>query len=347
VIRCDFVNPLLEPRWNDWVREYPDATFFHSAEWGRVLAESYNYPLQYLVARDSNSIVGILPIAEVVSVWTGRRGVSLPFSDVCPPLLAEGLTLNCVIPDLAAFGRQRRWDYVELRGGGEGVDAAVPTDEFFVHDLRLESQEDRQFSNIRESHRRNIRKAQQSGVEVHRPGTVDALEAYYTLHCLTRRSHGLPPQPLRFFRSIQKNVLDRGHGFVLLGRFEDKWIAGAVYIQFGHKAIYKYGASDRSFQHVRANNLVMWEAIRRFGSTGCKELSFGRTDFDDQGLLQFKRGWGPEERRLSYHRVGARKKDLKASGALGKRPGVAHRIMQRAPIPLLRFIGALTYRHVG
>jgi len=50
----------------------------------------------------------------------------------------------------------------------------------------------------------------------------------------------------------------------MLASHKGKNIASAVYFHFGDKAIYKYGASDRKYQHLRANNLVMWEAIRWF-----------------------------------------------------------------------------------
>ena len=50
----------------------------------------------------------------------------------------------------------------------------------------------------------------------------------------------------------------------------------------------------------------MWEAIRELQNAGATELSLGRTDRHDDGLLQFKRGWGGREIRLPYHRVALR-----------------------------------------
>jgi len=36
-------------------------------------------------------------------------------------------------------------------------------------------------------------------------------------------------------------------------------VAGAIFFHSGGQAIYKFGASDETFQHFRGNNLVMWE----------------------------------------------------------------------------------------
>jgi len=39
--------------------------------------------------------------------------------------------------------------------------------------------------------------------------------------------------------------------------------------------MYKFGASDSGFQHLRPNNLVMWEGIRHCAERGCERLHFG------------------------------------------------------------------------
>jgi hypothetical protein len=347
---CEFVSPLLEPDWNRWIREFAGATFFHTAEWARVLAESYRYPLHYAVSRDSSGrIVALLPAAEVKSLWTGCRGVCLPFSDECAPLLAEGVTLESAVGPVKPWGMQRGWDYLELRGGAETLPGAVQSDQFMAHNLDLEPSSELQFKKLKDSHRRNIRKAAKEDIEVHRFQTIEAMDIYYALHCLTRKRQGVPPQPVHFFRLIAQFVIQPGHGFVSLARFRGQWISGAVYFRFGSTAIYKFGASDRAFQHLRANNLVMWDAISHFREEGVREFSFGRTDPSDSGLLQFKRGWGAREIAVRYHRLGLRRTVQPKGPPQDHEPrsGVTAQILRRLPIPLLRILGSLTYRHVG
>jgi hypothetical protein len=348
VIRCEFVDPLLEPRWDQWILEVPEATFFHSSLWARVLTETYNYPLHYAVLREAKDhrIRGILPVAEVRSWWTGRRGVCLPFSDECAPLVADPSALEPLVQAFRDLGRQQRWDYLELRGRAETVGDAIPCDEFWTHRIPMESSEELQFGRLKESHRRNIRKAQREGVEIHTFRTSDAIDAYYTLHCLTRRRHSLPPQPHRFFRLIHKHAIEPGYGFVALARFSGQWIAGAVYFQFGSKALYKYGASNPVFQHLRPNNLLMWQAILLFRAQGLQELSLGRTDLHSDGLLQFKRGWGGEENPMRYHRIELCR-PLRPKTVADASRGVKGMLIKKLPVPLLRGIGALTYRHFG
>jgi hypothetical protein len=346
-MNCEFVNPLVDPDWNRSILEFSDATVFHSSQWAQVLAESYGYRPVYAVARVAGRAAAIVPIMEVRSFWTGRRGVCLPFSDECAPL-TNGITLQTVVESIRAFGLENGWDYLELRGGREAVPLANQSDEFLSHQLALDSREDAQFSRLRDSTRRNIQKARREGVEIHHLRTRDAIDSFYSLHCGTRRRHGLPPQPVKFFHLIHKFLIDAGHGFISLARVEGQWIAGAVYFQFGARSVYKFGASDPKFQHLRANNLLMWEAICELRKRGASSLSLGRSDPHDNGLLQFKRGWGSEEAALPYYRVALRKDSgIAKSQSSRSHETLTLKVMRHLPLPVLRMIGTVVYRHVG
>jgi hypothetical protein len=346
-MRHEFINPLTDPDWNSRLSAYRAATVFHSAQWARVLAEAYAYQPLYALFREEERVVGMLPIMEVRSVWTGRRGVCLPFSDECAPLIADGVTLQNLLQPIREFGAAHRWDYLELRGGVPD-DSGIETEQFVAHHIELESSEDMQFRKLRDSTRRNIQRADRERVEVHHLNSLHAMDIFFSLHCHTRRRHGLPPQPRRFFHLIHKYLIEPGSGFISLARFENKWIAGSVFLRFGSQGVYKFGASDPRFQHVRANNLVMWQGIRRLQQEHVSHLSLGRSDRNDEGLLQFKRGWGGEEVRLSYHRIGLLKRPVtnKAQG-VSYSGGFSQKVMRRLPIPVLRLMGGLLYRHVG
>ena len=342
-----FTNPLIEPSWNEWVLEHEAASIFHTVEWARVLTECYRYPVHYGVLKEGQQVVGLLPMMEVASFVTGRRGVSLPFSDECASLLSKGVSLESLVEPMRVLGRERGWEYLELRGEAGSVPGAARSDEHRVHYLSLEGSEEAQVKRLGDSHRRNIQKARKAGVEIQRLQTREAMDAYYALHCLTRQRQGVPPQSRHFFHAVHECVIARGHGFVLLARFQGQWIAGAVYLHFGPKALYKFGGSNLAFQQLRANNLLMWEAIRHRREAGLKELSFGRTDPSNLGLLQFKRGWGANELTLAYYRMPVAKgmhfRRMDPGGAV--RTG--SKIMQHMPIAMLRLLGSLAYRHMG
>jgi lipid II:glycine glycyltransferase (peptidoglycan interpeptide bridge formation enzyme) len=95
-------------------------------------------------------------------------------------------------------------------------------------------------------------------------------------------------------------MLAADHGFIATAIWNEKPVAAAVFLHQGAEAVYKFGASDYSFQHLRANNLLMWEAINRYALSGLNRLHLGRTALSHNGLRRFKLGFGSREHKIEY-----------------------------------------------
>lgn len=339
------VDPTEVPQWDRILPGFTDYSFFHSSAWARVLSQSYQYKALYFMLVNDSAAKGLLPVMEVNSRLTGRRGVSLPFTDGCQALADGPAEFEPLFEAARDYGRKHKWKFLEMRGG-KFLEGAQSSSRYFFHTLSLSGTEEEVYATFRESTRRNIRKSVASGVTVQILTTEQAVREFYRLNQITRREHGLPPQPYLFFEKIHEHILSQGQGFVALASYRDATVAAAVYFHIGEKAIYKYGASDRQYQHLRPNNLVMWEAIRQCISQGVKSLCLGRTDIEHRGLRQFKMGWGVEEHSAGYYRY-----DLRAQkfmpGKDGKTFGSRKTIVASTPLPVLRSIGSILYRHMG
>jgi hypothetical protein len=339
------VNPLEWPAWDDELLLLENHSIFHSTHWARVLVEAYGYKPVYFAAMENGRLKGVIPLMEVRSVLTGRRGVSLPFTDFCDLLATDGPNLRELNETLIRYGKTTGWRSIEWRGGGELFRNERISKYFYRHTVFLAGEERELQSRLRSSTRRNISKARKEGVEVKVSRSFDAVVAFSRLNCLTRRHHGLPPQPMHFFRKVFEHIISRDQGLVALGLYKDRVISACMYFHFGKNAIYKYGASDRRFLNLRPNNLVMWEALRWYQSRGFSSISLGRSEPENTGLLQFKRGWNAKEDYLPYHRLNLTHNQFVEKR--GHANGIATRMMRVAPLPLLRFLGAVLYRHVG
>lgn len=318
-------------------------TVFHTSAWAKVLAETYRYHPAYIIFQPENGEKTLLPMIEVKSVITGTRGVSLPFTDYCEPLTTGEPDLRDVPQELKDFARSQGWKYIEFRGV-PGMNA-IPSDSYYAHTLSLTQDEDGLFAGMSGNTRRNVRKAVKEGVEISISDSERSMRKYYRLHCLTRKRQGVPPQPYSFFRNIHRRIISAGMGFVVLASKGGVEIAGGVYLSLGPWAMYKFGASDYTYQHLRANSLVMWEAIKKLAGSGVQRFCFGRTDLPHDGLRRFKMGFGAEERIIHYYKF-----DMRASAFMEPSPKASEgheRIFRAMPMPLLRMTGALLYRHIG
>jgi lipid II:glycine glycyltransferase (peptidoglycan interpeptide bridge formation enzyme) len=173
---------------------------------------------------------------------------------------------------------------------------------FFGHILELRGNDTYNFERLDSVMRRGIRKANNSGLQVEFATSREAIGEFYELHCQTRRRHGVPPQPFRFFENIARHVLGRDLGFVAIARLAGRPVAAAVYFYLQREAIYKFGASDYNQQHWRPNNLLMWEAIKRCVKQGCTRIHLGRTSLGQEGLRRFKLSLGAREEQIAYYR---------------------------------------------
>lgn len=338
------LDPALEPEWDASVAGHPHGGFFHRSSWAAVLKDTYRHAPVYVTARVGEHRA-MWPIMEVNSLLTGRRGVSLPFTDECEPLLHPATSPEAVLSAVCDLGRARGWRYFEFRGGQQYFPEVRPSVSFFGHKLLLDRDTEALFGRCESSVRRAVRKARQSGVRAEISQQEEAIRTYYELHCRTRKKHGLPPQPYAFFQNIHRHVISRDQGMVIVARHERRPVAAGIFFHHGSGAHYKFGAADESSQHFRANNLVMWTAIEHFALRGCQYLCFGRTSLANAGLRRYKLGWGAEERELKYYRYDYRANAFVAG--MDRAAGWHNRIFRACPVFLLRWAGAMLYRHLA
>lgn len=343
LVPCD---PLDEPAWDALVAAHPDASCFHTAAWARVLHDTYGHTPAYFCRRRRDRLDQLLPVMEVNSPFTGRRGVSLPFTDECSALGTQSQDGTDLFESAVEHGRARGWKYFETRGDARFWHGATPSVAYLTHQLDLAGPSAAPlFNRLDSATRRAVRKAQAAALRVERSTDVAALRDFYRLHCRTRRRHGLPPQPWRFFANIARHVFAAGQGTVFTTFQADRPVAAAVFLHHGRQAIYKFGASDFGFQELRPNNLLMWEAIQWCAAAGFTTLHFGRTSLAQEGLRRFKLGFGAREQRLEYCRFDYAANDFVAG--TDRAHGWFNSLFARLPLPLLRWLGAALYPHLA
>jgi hypothetical protein len=339
------VDPMDYPQWDSLVEAHPEASIFHGAGWARVLRETYGHSPVYICRFEGEQLVELLPIMEVSSRWTGRRGVSLPFTDFCPALKAREHDGRRLYETAMEGGRQRGWEYLECRSCDDGWAGASPSMAFNGHVIDLTPGADDLFKRLDSAISRGVRKAEAAGLQTDFSGSPEAMKSFYALHCGTRRRHGLPPQPFRFFQSIQRHVLDAGRGFVATARLKDQPLAAGVFFCHGRQALYKFGASDYDFQQLRPNNLMMWAGIKRAAAMGFSTLHLGRTSLANDGLRRFKLALGAKEETVRYCRY-----DFSLGGfvaGVDRTEGWFNLVFARLPLPLLRLAGRILYPHLS
>jgi hypothetical protein len=338
------INPVNNPGWDLVVALHRDAGCFHTSAWAKVLHKTYNHQPFYLQFSRGRRLAALVPLMEVRSAFTGRRGVCLPFSDVCEPLIFDPEAAAGVNDRLIRFARERGWKHLEIRGGKSLQSASGPAATFYGHALDLRHQGEEMAKRFDSQVRRAIRKAERSNLSALVARNRQAVGDFYRLHVQTRRRHGLPPQPASFFLNIYEYIIKPGLGFIVLAQRGSRPIAAAVFFRFGKNAMYKYGASDKKFQEFRPNNLVMWHGIQLLARTGVEKLHFGRTDCENDGLRRFKLSWDTQEETIDYYRIDPAGRPCITTARHGS--GFHKKIFGRLPLVFNRLAGSMIYPHL-
>jgi len=295
------IDPQHDPLWQTLVNRYR-TDVFHSPAWISALNATYDFDIKALVVLDEAGEPRSGLAYGRIEDMMDPRIASLPFSDFCDPLvndpndwevlisrlLAEDCRLNlrCLHNDLPlseerlTFVNRAKWHCIDLRREVDdlwmGMDGAA---------------------------RRAIKKAQRQGITVRVAQDKDDLRAFFLLHLKLRKyKYNLLAQSYSFFENIWDNFIPQGHGALMVAVYEDQVIGGVFFLEWQNKFYYKFNASDQDQVTLRPNDLVVWQGMQYGQEKGYDYLDFGLSDWDQEGLLQYKRKFATEEKTISFLR---------------------------------------------
>ena len=344
------IDPGRDPRWQRFVETRPDAGIFHTSAWLEALRRTYGYePVVYAAIDSGKGLVNAVPFCLIRSRLTGRRLVSLPFSDHCQPL-ASTEELHVLLAAAKEDAQRHNCKYVETRPltpyEQDVTTAAELTNSYdaVIHRLDLRRSRDEVFRGFhKDCTQRKISRSEREQLRYEEGRSEELLQKFYHLLLLTRRRHQLPPQPFFWFRNLIACLGEKLKIRVASSK-DGIPVASIITLSFKDVVTYKYGCSDSRFNALGGMVFLIWRTVQEALNNGAAELDLGRSDHDTPGLIAFKDHWGAVRYRLTYYTYPARAVATE-KGRLLKAAG--KRLVAAIPDPLFTTLGGLLYRHVG
>jgi len=292
--------------WDRFVESSQDAWLYHLSSWMAIEAETAR-SVAFAVRLDGR-MVGICPMYVGRSKYAGVIGANTLNTGAARsgPALADGLTAECrhhvyeamfdhldtlrrrhridrllirlpaiapaylppQRPDTNPLARIRPLRPITYRGSlksGEVVDKIV--------DLSVDV--DLLWNGMDKKSRNAIRKARAEGVTVREANSLDDVRLYHALHVQTVKRSGAATLPLRYFERLWETFHRPGHLRMFVATHADRAIGGLLALCFKTAATYWGGCSDYEFQHLRPNNMLMWEAMTSARASGCRWFEIG------------------------------------------------------------------------
>ena len=336
-----------EGEYRNFIESSPEANIYHTLEWRDIIAQSYGFTPKYLLAKENDKVLGVLPLFEVKTFLRGKRLISIPFSHYVKFLAKNDSAKNTLLSWVEEQIKQNTYKYAELRFGYE-IDFNPSFQNAVLNYntmLDLNKPRDEIWKNFQSSVKRAIRKAVKSEVVIKQTDKLSDYDIFYELEAETRKKQGMPIYPFTFFRLLSEKLAASQKCRLYLAYHNEVPISGVIILEYNKYAIYGYGASKNNpeYQRYRPTNLLFWEAIQQAHERGNRLFDFGTSPLSNEGLLKFKKRWGTQTEKLSYCFVTASgEKPFVERGS--KKVAVVSSILKKTPLPLFKAIGPFLLR---
>jgi len=137
--------------------------------------------------------------------------------------------------------------------------------------------------------RQKVKQAERQGVKIIVASSDDHVREYHRIYSHTMDRNGARPGyyfSYEFFRAFRDELPENSR--FLLAEYRSQIIGGTLCLYDDIDAFYFLTGTDARFQHLRPNNLLVWELIRWAHGAGKKRLTLGAGNYADDGLFRFK-----------------------------------------------------------
>lgn len=329
-------------RWDAFVEQQPNATFFHRAGWKTVLEQAFGHTAYYLFAESVNGeILGILPLAHVKSLLFGNMLISTPFCVYGGSVAVSEEVIQQLDAAACSLAEELQVDCLELRQRSL-CHTDWPHKNLYVTFRKLiDADPEKNLLAIPRKQRAMVRKGIQAGLMSHIENEVDSVHQVYSESV---RNLGTPVFSRHYFR-VLKDVFGTDCE-ALVVRHGHAVVAGVISFYFRDEVLPYYGGGTAAARELKANDFMYWEVMRRAGERGYRLFDFGRSK-QGTGSFDFKRNWGfePTPMRYEYHLVNA--KQVPDVNPLNPKYRLFIAAWKRLPLPVSQLIGPLLSRNLG
>ena len=335
------LQPADFSRWDEFVRDCSEATFFHRAGWSPVIERAFGHRTNFLFAEAEGRIEGVLPLAEVRSFLFGNTLVSLPFCVYGGVAATTDRARRALDSAAVTLAEERRVDHLEYRSLVPHHAEWAHTDLYVTFRKAIDPDPETNLLEIPRKQRAMVRKGIKAGLT----GEIDdGVERFFAAYSQSVHRLGTPVFPRRYFEILRETfgadceVLNVTRNGVL--------VASVMSFYFRDEVLPYYGGGTEEAREVAGNDFMYWELMRRACERGLRVFDYGRSK-RGTGSFDFKKNWGFEPQPLNYEYRLVKGKRVAEVNPLNPKYRLLIKLWQRMPLSLANRIGPLIARSLG
>ncbi|MGH8145756.1 MAG: FemAB family XrtA/PEP-CTERM system-associated protein [Rhodanobacteraceae bacterium] len=330
-----------ETRWDAFVRDASEATFFHCAAWRDILEQSLGHRAHYLYAEQGGVITGVLPLAEIRSRLFGHSLISTPFCVYGGALASDRDSEAKLIESATALADQLKVDYLELREREPRHDGWPVKDLYVSFRKAIDPDHDKNLKAIPRKQRAMVRKGIGLGLEARHDGDIGD---FYRVYAESVRNLGTPVLPRKYYARLQQTFGDDCE--ITLVTHAGQPVAAVMSFYFRDEVHPYYGGSVARGRALAANDFMYWAVMQRAVERGARLFDFGRSK-QDTGSYHFKKHWGFEPQPLPYAYHLVRASEIPNVSPTNSKYSLFIKAWQKLPLPVSNTLGPWLARDLG
>ncbi|MFB0935688.1 MAG: FemAB family PEP-CTERM system-associated protein [Propionivibrio sp.] len=329
-------------RWDAFVFQCPEATFFHRAGWQEIVSGVFRHPTYFLYAERDGVIEGVLPLAHVKSLLFGNALVSLPFAVYGGVASSSPDAAEVLETEAQAIARQLGVEHLELRNFNQRH-ADWPTQYLYVcFRKEIDPVLDANMQAIPRKQRAMIRKGIKNGLR----SEIDANVArFFRLYADNVLRHGTPAMPKRYFQRLLE-VFGQDCDVLTVVDTQGRPISSVLSFYFRDEVLPYYAGDDVAARDLAGNDFKYWELMRRACERGLRVFDYGRSK-QGTGSYSFKKNWGFEPKPLYYEYCLYRRDRIPQNNPSNAKYRLFIEAWRRLPVGVANWLGPLIVRNLG
>ncbi len=330
-----------EGRWDAFVEGCPEASFFHRAGWKRVIERAFGHPCYFLFAQTAGEIAGVLPLGHIRSRLFGHSLISVPFC-VYGGVAATSEPARAALTDAASqLAEKLPVDYLELRHRTAQNPDWLSKDLYVTFRKTIYADPEKNLLAIPRKQRAMVRKGIKAGlVSV----SDEDIGRFFDTYGASVRNLGTPVFARKYFQILRDVFGDACE--ILSVELDGQVVASVMSFYFRDEVLPYYGGGTAEARHVKGNDFMYWELMRRACERGCRVFDYGRSK-QGTGSYSFKKNWGFEPEPLRYEFKLVKARSLPDINPLNPKYRLFIQAWQRLPLSISQWIGPLISKSLG
>lgn len=329
-------------RWDAFVAQCVQATFFHRIGWRDIIEEVFRHRTHYLVAERAGQVCGVMPLAAIRSRLFGHALVSLPFAVYGGPVANDPESARALLTAAEDRAQALGVEYLEVRNMSPRCHDWPRQSLYVTFRKALLPDVEANMLAIPRKQRAMVRKGIKNGLA----SEIDAsTDRFFALYADNVHRHGTPPFSRRYFVRL-KEVFGDACEVLTVVDARQRPVSGVLSFYFRDEVLPYYAGDAVDARELAANDFKYWELMRRACERGLRIFDYGRSK-RGTGSFDFKKNWGFEPADLAYEYRLLTRNRIPENNPLNPKYAAFIALWRRLPRPVANAVGPMIVRNLG